>query len=85
MADETPVYANVFEATIGPYDVVFDFGFRTPEQGRRQSPDYERVARIAMSLAHVKTMIPIMAKLVAQYEEQWGEVPSPGFEGFAKE
>jgi Protein of unknown function (DUF3467) len=87
MATEPPnvVYANVVNMTAGPFDLVMDFGFKTPEQTSKGSPDYEIVARVAMSLSHAKSMLPLLARVIAQYESQVGEIVSPGFEGHAKE
>jgi hypothetical protein len=80
-----PVYANVVSVTAGPFDLVIDFGFKPPESTKRQSPDYEIVARVAMSLAHAKTMLPILARVIAQYEEKVGPITAPGFEDMGKE
>jgi hypothetical protein len=87
MAEETPapIYANVVQITTGPFDLVLDFGFKSPEQARRGSADYELVARIAMSLAHAKSMLPLLAKVIAEYEEKVGPITAPGFEGFSKD
>jgi Protein of unknown function (DUF3467) len=87
MASEPPrpVYANVVNVTAGPFDMVIDFGFKAPEATKRQSPDYEIVARVAMSLAHAKTMLPILARIIAQYEEKVGPITAPGFEDMGKE
>ncbi len=87
MATEPPtvVYANVVNMTVGPYDLVMDFGFKTPEQTAKGSPDYEIVARVAMSLGHAKSMLPLLARVIQSYETQVGEITAPGFEGFTKE
>ena len=37
-----------------------------------------------MSLAHMKTMLPMMAKIIAEYEKTVGVIPAPGFEDIAK-
>jgi hypothetical protein len=81
-----PVYANVVELTTGPYDIVLDFGFRGPES-TRLGPDgsYDRVARIAMSLAHAKSMLPLLARVIADYEENVGPITAPGFDDFGKQ
>lgn len=86
MADEkpTPVYANVVEMTTGPFDLVIDFGFKPPESTKKQSPDYDMVARVAMSLSHAKSMLPILARLIASYEANVGPIPAPGFEDQSK-
>jgi hypothetical protein len=80
-----PTYANVVNLTVGPFDLVLDFGFKTPEQTARGSADYEIVSRVAMSLGHAKSMLPLLARVIAQYEKEVGEIPAPGFQGFAKE
>lgn len=80
-----PVYANVVQMTTGPYDIVLDFGFKPPEQTQKGGTEYEVVARVAMSLAHAKSMLPILAKLIADYERKVGPITAPGFEGSAKE
>jgi hypothetical protein len=84
-APPPPVYANVVNFTLGAYDLVIDFGFKTPEQSVKQSLDYEIVARIAMSLAHAKSMLPILARVIQQYESQVGPITAPGFDNFSKE
>ena len=80
-----PIYANVVKMSTGPYDLVMDFGFRSPEEMERGVAEFDPTVRVAMSLAHAKSMIPLLARIIAQYEQQAGEIPSPGFEGFAKE
>lgn len=88
MAEEPPppvVYANVVGMTGGPFDVVLDFGFQTPEHHNRRSTEFDRVARVAMSLGHAKSMLPMLAKVIAEYERQFGSVPAPGFDAQGKE
>jgi hypothetical protein len=79
------VYANAVEITAGPYDLVLDFAFKTPEAQKKGSADVEPVARVAMSLAHGKSMLPLLAKVIAGYEENIGPITAPGFEDFSKE
>jgi hypothetical protein len=79
------VYANVVEVTVGPFDMVMDFGFKTPEATKKNSPDAEPVARVAMSLAHAKSMLPILARVISQYEQDVGPITAPGFEDMSKE
>jgi hypothetical protein len=38
-----------------------------------------------MGLGHGKTMLPILANLIAQYEERFGVIPAPGYDEKAKE
>jgi hypothetical protein len=79
-------YANAVTITTGPYDFVFDFLFRAPENQLEEDPaKFENVARVAMSHAHAKSMLPIMARLLADFESQFGEIPAPGFKKFGSE
>lgn len=73
-------YANVMEITTGPFDLTIDFGYKEPEQAKRRSPDYTRVARVAMSPSHAKSMARILLEQIARYEEAFGVIPSPHFE-----
>ena len=80
-----PVYANVVQMAIGPFDMVLDFGFRSPEEAARgEEGSYDVVARVAMSVGHAKSMIPLLAKLIAEYEEKFGPIPAPGFDDFTR-
>lgn len=81
---EAPVYyTNVVRAHIAAYDFTLDFGIKAPDTAPNAEP--EQQCRIMMSLPHAKTMLPIMAKLIAQYEEQFGVIPAPGYEERSKE
>jgi Protein of unknown function (DUF3467) len=82
MADETPpfYYANVMEANLSAFDFTIDFGYRRPQD---RAPT--TVCSVAMSLSHAKSMLPIIARLIAQYESQFGQIPAPGYEDQAKE
>lgn len=84
------VYANIVEMNLGPYDFTMDFGFQSPEHRRdRESGDRNvvgtKLVRISMSHAHAKSMIPILARLVANLETNAGTIPTPGFDDLAKE
>jgi hypothetical protein len=80
-----PIYANVLQITTGPFDMVFDFGFKSPERTRSGSADFDVVARVAMSLGHAKSMLPLLARQIAEYEEKVGPITAPGFEEFSSE
>jgi hypothetical protein len=84
---ETPqtVYANVVQITTGPYDIVLDFGFKSPERSRAGSAEFDVVARVAMSLSHAKSFLPILTKQIAEYEQRIGPITAPGFDEFSKE
>lgn len=86
MADPPqPIYANVVQITTGPFDIVLDFGFKNPERARAGSAEFDVVARVAMSLAHAKSMLPLLAKQIAEYENKVGPISAPGFEEFSSE
>jgi hypothetical protein len=36
------------------------------------------VVRVAMSWAHLKSMIPLFVRVVADYETKLGQIPTPG-------
>jgi hypothetical protein len=38
-----------------------------------------------MSLSHAKSMLPLMAKVIADYEQKFGQIPAPGFGDFSRE
>lgn len=83
------IYANVVQMHVGPFDLVMDFGFKSPEDAAAD-PDggkntWTQVARIGMSHAHAKSMLPILARLIASFEENVGTIPSPGFDTKSKE
>jgi hypothetical protein len=80
-----PIYANVVQLTSGPYDLIFDFGFKSPERARAGSAEFDIVARVAMSLSHAKSMIPLLTRQIAEYESRVGPITAPGFEEFSSE
>ncbi len=75
-------YSNVLRITGGPFDVMLIFGLQqpAPEGAGQHEPEVGEVARISMSWGHAKSMIPLLARVVADYESKFGEVPAPGFE-----
>jgi Protein of unknown function (DUF3467) len=77
------VYANVVGINGGPFDVMLIFGMMQAPPGgppgERQAP-IEEVVRVSMSWGTAKSMIPLLAKMVADYESKYGSVPAPGFE-----
>lgn len=78
-------YANVVQITTGPFDMVMDFGFKSPERARTGSAEFDIVARVAMSLGHAKSILPLLAKQIADYEQRVGPITAPGFEEFSSE
>jgi hypothetical protein len=80
-----PIYANVLQLTTGPFDIIFDFGFKSPERARAGSAEFDVVSRVAMSLGHAKSMLPLLARQIAEYESKVGPITAPGFEEFSTE
>lgn len=66
----------------GPFDVTVVFGLQQQEVPAQpgQEPRVEEVVRVSMSWAHAKSLIPLLARVVADYESKMGQVPSPGFD-----
>jgi hypothetical protein len=75
-------YANVVKLFGGPLDVMLIFGILEPTPGAPsgEPPEIKEVMRISMSWAHLKSMIPLLARIVADYESKVGQVPAPGFD-----
>jgi len=76
-------YANVMQAYLGAFDFTIDFGYKPPEE--QGTARFTKVCTVGMSLSHAKTMLPILARLIAQYESSFGTIPAPGYEEQAKE
>lgn len=76
-----PVYANAMSVNGGAFDVMLIFGLMqaAPANPGQAVQRIGEVARVSMSWGHVKSMIPLLAKMVADYESTYGEVPAPGF------
>jgi hypothetical protein len=75
-------YANSVAINGGPFDITLIFGLQqqpSPSQPVAQPPVQE-VVRVAMSWGHAKSMIPLLARMVAEYETKFGPIPSPGFD-----
>ena len=86
VADESGApffYANVMQAHIGAYDFTIDFGYRRPDQSA--SRQFDPICTVGMSISHAKTMLPILARLIAAYESQFGTIPAPGYDEQARE
>jgi hypothetical protein len=72
-------YANALTISGGPFDLTLVFGQQdAPIPAEPSSPVRETV-RVTMSWGHAKSMIPLLAKIVSEYEQRFGEIPAPGF------
>jgi hypothetical protein len=76
-------YANVMQAHLGAFDFTIQFGYKPAEE--QATTRYNPVCTVGMSLAHAKSMLPILAKLIATYESQFGTIPAPGYDEMSKE
>ena len=83
-----PIYANIVSMNVGAFDFTMTFGYQSPEDreaSEAKGPGrFKPVARIAMSQGHAKSMLPILARLIASFEESQGTIPAPGFDGDTK-
>jgi hypothetical protein len=82
---ETAVYANVVAVNGGPFDVSLTFGEQNYSRRLPEGVETHALVKVSMSWAHLKSMVPLLAKVVAGYEEQFGEIPAPGFDTMWKE
>lgn len=75
------VYANAVKIGGGGFDVMLTFGLQqvADAASEQNQPPIGEVVRVSMSWAHAKSMIPLLARMVADYESKYGEVPAPGF------
>jgi hypothetical protein len=82
--EEVPFfYANVMQAHLGAFDFTIEFGYKPPEESG--TTRFNKVCTVGMSLSHAKTMLPILAKLIATYESQFGTIPAPGYDEQSRE
>lgn len=82
--DPPKVYTNLVRIHGGAYDVTIDFQQQPPGEEGKPPPQGETQVRVSMSWSHLKSMIPLMVKLVAEYEKGYGTIPAPGFDDFSK-
>lgn len=85
MPDEQEVpfyYTNVMQANLGAFDLSIEFGRKS---AANRGAQFDPVCTVAMSLSHAKSMIPILTRLIAAYEAQFGQIPAPGYDENARE
>lgn len=78
------VYSNMVGVRTGPYDVMLDFALQLPESEPGAFNPEDIQVRVAMSWPHLKSMIPLFARIVADYEVRVGPITSPGFDEAAR-
>ena len=77
---ENLAYANAVSVNGGPFDVTLVFGRQEMHVPTQEGPAPVReVVRVAMSWGHAKSIIPLLARIVSEYESRFGEIPAPGF------
>lgn len=74
------VYANAVTMHGRAFDAMLDFGVRQPEAPSGPVRPEEIGVRVATSWGQLKSMIPLLTRMVADYEERNGVIPSPGFD-----
>lgn len=65
-------HANAVSVGGGPFDVALDFGYRPTGD----KPDAEWQVRVTMSWEHLSSLVPLLQKLVDQYESEVGPLPN---------
>lgn len=80
---EPASYANMVNITSGPYDVVLTFSQVDPIIEETTTDTKTRIksqVQLHLPMGLVKAMIPLVVKIIADYEEQHGQIPAPGFD-----
>jgi hypothetical protein len=72
------LYANV-TMVFGHHDHAGALRVTSPQAAATE------VVRVAMSWAHLKSMIPLLVRVVADYETRLGQIPAPGFDQNGKQ
>ncbi len=49
-----------------------------PEAVGPHEPSVKAVCQVVMSIPHAKALLPLISRVIAQYETQFGVVPAPG-------
>jgi len=86
-------YANIVNVATGPYDMTvtfLDIDITAIEDapgmpaGVSHKPALRSECQVVMSLGHVKAMVPLIVKAIADYETRNGVIPAPGFDESSK-
>lgn len=65
-------YVDQFVVSLGAYGAAITFGLAPPHPTPGQMPQTQNVARLRMSLEHIKVMTMILKRQVKAFEEQAG-------------
>ena len=89
-SDVPTFYANNVNVALNPFDVMLTFleqdSTALPEnQEGPHAPTIKAVVQVRVPLGHAKSMLPLLATMIARYETMFGEIPAPGFDDLAKE
>jgi hypothetical protein len=82
-------YANLVNIATSPYDVTLTWIEADPtvlreDQIGPHAMRMEAVAQVVMPLGHAKALIPLLVKVISQYETKFGQIPAPGFDETSK-
>jgi hypothetical protein len=90
MEDPPRIHANGVHLAAAAYDVTITFLETDPTilpEGQ-EGPHASRtgaVAQIVLPWGSAKGLLPLLVKMIAEYESKFGEIPSPGFDEMSKE
>lgn len=75
--EQAELYVNQVSLTIGPYDVVLDFGLQSRAATPDEKPSTTSLVRVRMSHSHAKVMTKLLAKNLNEYEDKHGKIMVP--------
>jgi hypothetical protein len=91
--NEVPSFPRVrpsaFHAATGPYEITITWLDHDPtilpaDQEGPHEPTVKAIAQTVLSYGAAKSLIPVLVKMIADYETKFGEIPSPGFDELSK-
>jgi len=90
LSDEIPrLHPSGMHLASGAYEVTITWLDWDPtilpegQEGPHGSPP-TAIAQTVLSYGAAKALIPMLVKMIAEYESKFGEIPSPGFEELGK-
>ena len=82
-------YSNGVNVAGGPYDVTITFMTVDPTalpegQEGPKAVTMKSAVQVVSSWGHLKAVLPLLVKAIADYESHFGIIPAPGFEEGSK-
>lgn len=82
-------HPNAVHAASGPFDLTLTWLLHDPTvlphgQEGPHEPRTEAILQTVLSYGTAKAMIPLLVKVIADYEQEFGPIPSPGFDELSK-